>query len=116
MQLIGLVDRSQLDPGETRQNTENLPWLEIREPGKRGYFVGRSLQDWEDKLRSASASALSRSLPPDAYKGWQAGRSMLLYTHAMSEGRPAEASSAQAEVLRLLGPNAYRTVFGEPPP
>lgn len=117
MHLVGHLERSQLDLAETRQNTENRPWLEIRERGGTlSPFVGRPLQAWEEKLRNDSRTELERTLPPEALRGWHAGRAMLRFTLATSERQPGQARAAQAEILQLLGPEPFQAIFGGPPP
>jgi spermidine synthase len=107
MHFIGIVESHEVM--EKRINSEDRPWLELLAPRheERGtFFTGRRLEAWEKEI------AKSDVLTGDAAAGQAAGRLMMEFTMATSEGQRPRAEQIQARLREMLGEEAFGLVFG----
>lgn len=116
IQFVGRISLSDLPAPLPRLNSENAPWLELRQAtsphaGAEETFSGRHLQAWENSVREASRTWVAQ-FPPDVQRSWEAGRWMVDFSHFFAENRRQEAAQAQEKIRKLLGEETFRLIFG----
>ena len=115
MNLVGVLEASDLPAGEMRLNTEDRPWIELLGPlrpagGQESFFTGRKLQMWLDQVRLRSRERLG-PLPEREATAVAAGGELAEFTLCLAEGNRAGADAAQRRLREMLPADAYRSLF-----
>jgi spermidine synthase len=116
MNLVGVLEASDLPAGEIRINREDRPWVELLGPmlhaggSQEALFTGRRLQAWLDAIRLRSLARLG-PLPEQEASDVAAGSMLAEMTLCLSEDNEMGARAAQNHLKLTLPAAAFQSLF-----
>ena len=116
MNLVGVLEISDLPTNETRLNREDRPWIELLGPmlhaggDPQSLFTGRRLQAWLDQVTQRSRNRMEPLLERES-SAVAAGRVLAEMTLCLAEGDRAGAVAAQERLKQTLPAAAYQSLF-----
>ncbi len=115
MNLIGVIDPSDLPTSDLRLNTEDRPWVELLGPmlhaggNQEALFTGRRLQAWLDQVRLRSQNKFA--LPAREAAAVAAGSVLAELTLCLAEDNQAGVRAAQNRLRQILPAETYQNLF-----